>query len=98
MTTYIAGPMTGIDEFNFPAFHAEAARQRGLGYEVINPAELDAEVGPDHLWDFHLRRDLKVLSDCDRVVLLPGWEHSKGARLEHHVATELGMVVVFPDE
>lgn len=36
---YLAGPMTGLPEHNFPAFHAEAARLRGLGYQVENPAE-----------------------------------------------------------
>lgn len=36
---YLAGPMTGLPEHNFPAFHAEAARLRGLGYHVENPAE-----------------------------------------------------------
>jgi hypothetical protein len=28
---YIAGPMTGLPEFNYPAFNAEAQRLRGLG-------------------------------------------------------------------
>jgi hypothetical protein len=37
---YLSGPMTGLPDLNFPAFHAEAARLRALGYDVINPAEL----------------------------------------------------------
>jgi hypothetical protein len=36
---YLAGPMTGLPEFNYPAFNAEAARLRALGYQVENPAE-----------------------------------------------------------
>lgn len=96
MKTYIAGPMTGIKGFNFPAFHAEAKKQRDLGHEVINPAEMDAEVGTGHPWEFYLRRDLKVLADCGRVVLLPGWHRSRGAQLECHVAACLGMEIVYP--
>lgn len=36
---YIAGPMTGLPDFNFPAFNDMAAILRGLGYHVENPAE-----------------------------------------------------------
>lgn len=39
-TTYLAGPMTGLPDLNFPTFHARAAELRALGHEVVNPAEL----------------------------------------------------------
>ena len=47
MKMYIAGPMQGIPEFNFPAFHAVAKLYRELGYEVFNPAENDLKNGYD---------------------------------------------------
>lgn len=98
MTTYIAGPMTGYPEFNHPAFHAKAAELRATGETVINPAEIDAEIGLDQPWDTYLRRDLILLAEhCNKIVLLDGWEKSKGACLERHVGEKLGMTIVYPD-
>ena len=41
MRIYLAGPMSNIPYFNYPAFDAEAKRLRDLGHEVFNPAEHD---------------------------------------------------------
>jgi hypothetical protein len=88
---YISGPMTGLPEFNFPAFHATAESLRAQGHLVTNPAELN----PDSTsWSDCMRRDIAALMDCDTVATLPGWEHSKGARLEVLIAERLGMTVV----
>lgn len=93
---YIAGPMTGLPDFNRPAFHAAAAQLRAAGYEVVNPAELDsthpiADPGGYGAWGRYMRRDIPHLVKCDALALLPGWTESKGARLEAHIAQELGM-------
>lgn len=93
MKIYIAGPMTGVKNHNFPLFNAVAASLRSKGIEVVNPAELDAGESLEHPWDYYLRRDLKKLVDCDTICLLENWEKSRGARLEKHVADALGMGV-----
>lgn len=92
MKFYLAGPMTGIPELNFPAFHAETARLRALGYEVANPAEINAD--PTSGWLACMRDDIAHLVRCDGVALLPGWDRSRGATLERHIGAALGLLVV----
>ncbi len=90
---YLAGPMTGLPELNFPTFHAEAARLRGLGYEVVNPAEINAD--PTAAWLDCMRRDIQQLVLCDGIALLPGWHDSRGANVERTLAAGLGLAVEF---
>lgn len=75
---YIAGPMSNLPQFNFPAFHAAARALRANGYEIVSPAETDpadvaakAMLSPDgkpdasigETWGDALARDVKMLAD-----------------------------------
>ena len=103
-SVYLAGPMTGIPEFNFPAFHAAAFDLRDRGIEVFSPAEKDLEDGFDPQKDkasplaHYMQDDLPAVCRSDAVVCLPGWQRSKGARLETMVAHYLEIpVLTYPD-
>jgi hypothetical protein len=39
---YLAGPMSGYPQFNFPLFHEVASKLRMQGYTIVSPAELDS--------------------------------------------------------
>lgn len=115
MKLYLAGPMTGIPQFNFPAFDEAASNLRmvlgGDGVDVVSPAEIDdpatraaALASKDgapgsgttsgETWGDFLSRDVKLVADeVDAVMVLPGWENSKGARLEVFVARSVGKPV-----
>lgn len=95
---YLAGPMSGIPQFNFPMFFRVGKRLRELGYDVVSPAEIDDEedkaaalacpVGAfkkgQKTWGDFLARDVKLLADggITGIIFLPGWEASSGAKLE----------------
>lgn len=89
---YVAGPMTGIADFNYPAFNAVADQLRARGYEVENPADHGIVEGAQ--WADYMAYDLTRLGLCGMIALLPDWEKSQGARLEVLIAEKLGMTVV----
>lgn len=87
---YISGPMTGYEDFNRPAFHEMATQLMGAGYDVYNPADLVLKGGT---WHDYMKAHLPHLSDCQLVVVLPGWQKSPGARLEVVNAHSLGIPI-----
>lgn len=88
---YVAGPMTGLPQFNYPAFRQASDQLAALGYIVEDPStNVNPTPGDYHGW---LRAGLAQLIRCDAVALLPGWEASGGARLEVNVAATLGLRV-----
>lgn len=89
---YIAGPMTGYAQCNYPAFGFAAKKLEEAGYEVVNPALISTGLEGTHYVD-HLREDLRAMLDCDAVALLEGWWESGGARNEVNVAGLLKMPV-----
>ena len=92
-TIYLAGPMSGVENHNFPAFHAEAKRLRDLGHTVINPAETDGG-DTSNSWEYYMKKDIAMMVGCDAVVVLPGWEKSRGANIEVNLARQLKIRVL----
>ena len=89
---YISGPMTGRPQYNRPAFFAMEKRLKALGFSVLNPAGWPEQP----TWEDYLRVDLAMLSRyADAIMLLDGWEHSRGARTEAAMARGLGLPVLF---
>jgi hypothetical protein len=108
---YIAGPMSGIEEYNYPAFREAAARLRDYGFVVVSPVELDEAEGydPTHSppgfdkpaeYAHFLSRDVQKIVEweVEKIVVLPGWETSGGARTEVTFGQALGLdILEYPD-
>ena len=97
MIVYIAGPMTGYPDFNYPAFEAAREQLISLGYGVLSPTDTKEPEGTKYQaasWSWYLRRALEMVAVADGIALLPGWESSKGALLEKYVGEQLGMGIM----
>lgn len=96
MKLYIAGPMTGLPDYNLPAFAAVEAELVECGYEVLNPGRHGADDvanGQVRGRGYYMRLGLSDVLRADGVAVLPGWERSRGAICEVQVARELDLPV-----
>ena len=103
---YIAGPYSadtkkGVD-INIQIAKAVAQDLWHRGYAVIcphmNSAHMDGTMGGKMSWadsfKMYLVGDFEMISRCDAVVMLPGWEQSRGSCAEFVFAHWLGIPVV----
>jgi hypothetical protein len=96
MRLYVAGPMTGIEDYNYPEFLRVEGVLRDLGYDVLNPARIDELYNPTKAprqWDWYMRHAVAMLLACKGVATLAGWPASRGATIEVNLAVSLGMGV-----
>lgn len=99
---YISGGMTGYKDYNFPRFNQVEEMLQRRGFHTFNPADLG--VIDDWDWDDYMRYDINIIVSYYRkydnfvMVMLEGWENSKGACVEHSLASALGVPIVHVKE
>jgi len=81
--------MTGLPGNNFPAFFKAEKQLRRRGFIPVNPA-----LNPPGLCQAdYMIIDLAMLSICEGIMMLDGWEDSIGARAENAMAISLRLPV-----
>ena len=102
---YISGPMTGIEPREYRRRFREAeAILRRHGYGCINPCRvwpcrfpwlfrlMNALLGKRLAYAVVLCYDLLLLmTRADGIVMLPGWQASRGAQIENYVSMHFWM-------
>lgn len=95
---YISGPMTAMadsNNWNRDAFYAAEEKFKAIGFETVNPHEINKN--RDHAKERTacLKADIQALLDCTHIYLLIGWRRSQGACLEEHVARSLKLQIIY---
>ena len=89
---YISGKIT--DNPNYKAdFEAAELALKIAGFQPVNPAEEHLPDGAT--WADYMRQDIKLLCDCDAIYMLNGWRESAGAKIEHKLARDLGIEIIY---
>lgn len=95
---YLAGPMSGFPEFNYPTFESVSTRLRNQGFTVISAHAIDHPddgVPGSIPWTEYMRGCIAELTSQHNgirgIIALPNWRNSHGAIVEMRVASALGM-------
>ena len=99
MRIYLSGKITGREKEDYSRQFARAETfYKTSGFDVENPVKIGEEVlkiNPKAEWQDFMIRDLEALRTCTHIVLLEGWEESKGAKMEKAEAEKLGLEIMY---
>lgn len=91
---YIAGPMTGLPNYNREAFFRKQMSLRLDGWTVISPHVLPSGLKDTNYMDICLA----MVRSANAVYMLRNWEKSSGAYCEYALAKKLGLDIYYEDE
>lgn len=98
---YVSGPMSNIEDHNWPAFDKAVLELRTFGLKIISPHEIAATDGNPKgslPWQEYVRADLiPLIRDARGIIMLRGWTASKGARCELNIALDLAYPTYYYD-
>lgn len=105
---YISGQITGLHPEEYEPLFCEAeAKMKAKGYEVINPLEIAKGIDPKlidpathterEIWRTIVKADIRELMECEAIYMLPNWERSEGATLEHKIAEGLQIAIEYEE-
>jgi hypothetical protein len=97
MKIYISGQITGLPT-EVAKNNFKEAEQSILhsGWLPINPFSINPGTD-DPTWDDFMVADIRELFKCDGIYMLKGWQNSKGARIEHAIAKEMGIRIIYEE-
>ena len=94
MKIYIAGPITGTDDYML-RFAAAEERLQQEGHVALNPAKVSAELPEGTSYEEYMKLAICLLDMCEGIFMLKNWNASKGATEEFMYAVNTRKVITF---
>lgn len=68
----------------------------GNGYEAINSVvNEDIPAGTKQTSVWYLSKSIEIMSTVDAVYFCKGWENARGCKIEHEVAKNYGLEIIY---
>lgn len=95
MRIYISGPVTGVPDYrdNFESAEQRIHKDIDENALVINPVRELGEL-PELKYEEYMKISLHLLSLCDAIYMLDGWQQSPGANRELDYALANEMLII----
>ena len=90
-TIYISGKITGQLDCAKRIFDYAEKRLKARGLKVLN--HFNFKNDHDKSWESYMKVCVVELMKADEIWMLPDWQRSKGAKVEHKIAQEVGICI-----
>jgi hypothetical protein len=92
---YISGQITGLEIDTARVLFAEAEKILIEAEKMpVNPMK-EVPFNKNYTWADYMSKDIDILLKCDGIFMLTNWVNSKGARIEHYIAKEIGLKIYY---
>jgi len=96
MRVYISGQISGLEMSEvIKKFAAAEELLRSVGFDPVNPLKNGLPASAP--CDDHMIADITMLMPCEAIFMIRDWVNSRGARIEHKIAEEMGKMFLFEE-
>ena len=101
---YISGKITGLSKEDYQAMFDNAKVEivqmfdKFRDVQVICPTEIAGEVESkidSPTWEDYMKPCVRQITHCTHIYMLKNWEDSRGAKIEHNLAKDLEITVIY---
>ena len=94
MKIYISGAISNTDDY-MKRFAKAEKELTDKGYSVVNPAKVNAQLPEDTDYEDYMKMSFCMLSMCDSIYMLHGFEKSCGANRELGYAMARDKIIMY---